>query len=566
MDLIANFDPGRYLRYDEMTALLRAFGAAYPSLCQLAEIGRSAEGRSVWAVTLTNQATGPDGDKPGYLIDANTHAGEVTGGAAAIYSIHWLLTHYGKDPVATEILDSRAFYVVPRIAVDGVETYLTTPYYLRSSTKLYPHTDELPGLYAEDVNGDGQILTMRMQNPDGDWKVDDGDPRMMVRRRPEDRKGTFYKLFTEGLMKDWDGKVIPQTRRPRGLDFNRNYPAFWNPEGKQPGAGPYPLSNPETRALADFVVAHPNIAAYVAYHTTGGILLRPPSNGGDEKANAADLETFKRIGEICTRITGYPCKSTFQAFSYTGQEALVKGVDDWAYEHYGVQAYTFELWNPDGRAGAKGYAEVGVKGLLDRSYDEHLADERKRLAWQDRELEGKGFINWAPFDHPQLGPVEIGGWELKRCLQNPPEGPMLVDEVTKAAAFTFQHALATPKLAVAAKAEALGAGLYKLSARVRNAGGLSTNVTQMALTMKTAKPIVVSVAGDVTLLAGKERTEVGHLEGWAMTGGRPACDEVWADWVVRAAAGTVVTIAAATARAGRATAQVLLTGGQNVEL
>jgi hypothetical protein len=367
-------------------------------------------------------------------------------------------------------------------------------------------------------------------------------------------------------VKEWDGKALPQTRRPWGLDFNRNYPAFWNPQGKQPGAGPYPLSNPETRALADFLVAHPNIAAYVSYHTTGGILLRPPSNGGDEKANAADLETFKRIGEICTRITGYPCKSTFQAFSYTGQEALVKGADDWAYEHYGVQAYTFELWNPDGRAGAKGYAEVGVKGLLERSYDDYLADERKRLAWQDRELEGKGFINWAPFAHPQLGPVEIGGWELKRCLQNPPEGPILVDEVTKAAAFTFQHALATPKLAVTAKVEPLGAGLYKLSARVSNAGGLSTNVTQMALTMKTAKPIAVTVSGDVQILSGKERVAVGHLEGWAMTGGRPARDEVWTDWVLRAEPGTVVTVAAATARAGRATAQVSLTGGRNVEL
>jgi hypothetical protein len=278
------------------------------------------------------------------------------------------------------------------------------------------------------------------------------------------------------------------------------------------------------------------------------------------------LETFKRIGEICTRITGYPCKSTFQAFSYTGQEALVKGADDWAYEHYGVQAYTFELWNPDGRAGAKGYAEVGVKGLLERSYDDYLADERKRLAWQDRELEGQGFINWAPFAHPQLGPVEIGGWELKRCLQNPPEGPILVDEVTKAAAFTFQHALATPKLAVTAKVEPLGAGLYKLSARVRNAGGLSTNVTQMALTMKTAKPITVTVSGDVQILSGKERVAVGHLEGWAMTGGRPARDEVWTDWVLRAEPGTVVTVAAATARAGLATAQVSLTGGRNVEL
>jgi murein tripeptide amidase MpaA len=557
-ELITNFNPGRYLKYAEMTALLNAYAEAYPGLCTLAEIGCSSEGRSIWAVTLTNQATGPAGDKPGYLVDANTHAGEVTGGAAALYTIHWLLTEYGTDPVATEILDTRAFYVVPRIAVDGVEVYLTTPYALRSSARLYPHTEELPGLRPEDVNGDGLILTMRQRHPDGDWKVDEQEPRMLVKRRPEDRDGTFYKLYAEGMIKDWDGRTVATAPRKWGLDFNRNYPAFWNPEGKQPGAGPYPLSNPETRALAGLLVSHPNIGAYVAYHTTGGILLRPPSNGGDDQISKADLECFKRIGEICTRATGYPCQSTYWAFAYPGQEALVKGADDWAYEHYGMQAYTFELWDLDGRAGVKNYSQVGVKGLLDRTPEQEAEDERKRLAWNDRELGGKGFINWTPFAHPQLGRVEIGGWELKQCRQNPPEGPILVDEVTKAAAFTFQHALATPRLALELQAERLGAGVYKLSARVRNVGGLPTNVTQMAVTMKTARPIAVAISGDVQVVSGREQTEIGHLEGWAVSGGRPARDEAWVDWVVRAESGVTVSVSAFTARAGKAVASLKL--------
>ena len=95
-DAKVEFNPGRYLKYDEMTAFLQACAAAYPELCRLAEIGRSAEGRSIWAVTLTNTATGPDTEKPGYLIDANTHAGEVTGGTTVLYAIHKLLTGYGE--------------------------------------------------------------------------------------------------------------------------------------------------------------------------------------------------------------------------------------------------------------------------------------------------------------------------------------------------------------------------------------------------------------------------------------------------------------------------------------
>ncbi|HEY3367664.1 MAG TPA: M14 family metallopeptidase [Symbiobacteriaceae bacterium] len=559
----AVFDPGRYRRYAELTALLQEWAAAYPGLCALAEIARSAAGRSVWAVTLTNRETGPDTAKPGYLVDANTHAGEVTGGAAALYTIHWLLTQYGADPVATEILDTRAFYVLPRIAVDGVELFLTTPHAVRSSPKRYPPQApeaELPtGLYPEDVNGDGAILQMRLPHPDGDWQIDDQDPRLMVRRAPDSRDGKFYKLYIEGVIKgDWNGQAIPPVRRPWGLDFNRNYPAFWNPEGKQPGAGPYPLSEPETRAVADFLLAHPNIGAYVAYHTTGGILLRPPSNGPDDKLNAADLESFRRIGELCTRITGHPCKSTYQAFWYPGQEALVKGADDWAYEHLGIQAFTFELWNPDLRAGAQGYAQIGLKGLLEQTSAETLAHHRKLLAWNDAELGGKGFVNWQPFDHPQLGPVEIGGWEMKRSLQNPPEGPLLVAQICRAAQFTFQHALSTPRLALTLKAERVGDGLYKLSAGVRNVGALATNVTEMARAMQTARPIEVRLSGDVRVLSGQARREIGHLEGWAVSGGTPARNETWVDWLVEANPGASVVVTAGTSRAGEARAELVL--------
>ncbi|HYF94341.1 MAG TPA: M14 family metallopeptidase [Symbiobacteriaceae bacterium] len=546
------YEPGRYLRYDEMTAFLQACAAEYPELCTLAEVGRSAGGRSVWAVTLTNAGTGLHDRKPGYLVDANTHAGEVTGGAAALYTIWWLLTKYGLDSAATELLDTRAVYAIPRIAVDGVEMYLTTPHLLRSSPRRYPEPDEPPGLYPADANGDGKILTMRATHPDGDWKVSAADPRAMVRRRPEDRVGPFYRLYTEGFIKGWDGLAVPPPRAPWRLDFNRNYPAFWNPEAKQPGAGPYPLSEPETRAVADFIVRHPNIGAYVAFHTTGSVLLRPPSYGPDDKMSAPDLEVFKRIGELCTRLTGSPCKSTFQAFHFPGQEALVKGADDWAYEHYGIQAFTFELWNPDLRSGGEGYAQIGLAGLLARSAEQEDEAERKRLAWNDRELGGRGFVDWAPFDHPQLGPVEIGGWDWKQSLQNPPEGPLLVEEVRKASAFIVAHALATPRLAVALTAEPLGAGLYKLTAAVQNVGGLPTNVTDMAVSMKTARPISVKLAGDVAVLSGKSAQELGHLEGWVAAGGRPARSEIWVDWVVRS---THAVVTVSTPRAGTASAQ-----------
>ena len=54
-------------------------------------------------------------------------------------------------------------------------------------------------------------------------------------------------------------------------------------------------------------------------------------------------------------------------------------------------------------------------GITDYKYidwfREHpLEDDLKLLRWSDEQLAGKGYIDWYPFEHPQLGPVEIGGW------------------------------------------------------------------------------------------------------------------------------------------------------------
>ena len=112
--------------FAEMTELLCRWQTAFPTLMELESIGPSYEGRDIWGVTLTNQATGLAADKPGYHLDANIHAGEPTGSAVILYTIDWLLRNYGADPRATFVLDTLALYLVPRICVDGVELWMTT--------------------------------------------------------------------------------------------------------------------------------------------------------------------------------------------------------------------------------------------------------------------------------------------------------------------------------------------------------------------------------------------------------------------------------------------------------
>ena len=101
----------RWYRYDELTELLRSWVEELPGLIRLESIGRSYEGREIWLTTVTNFESGPDLEKPAFLVEANIHAIEVTGCTAALHLLHRLLNEYGSDERVTRALDTRTFYV-----------------------------------------------------------------------------------------------------------------------------------------------------------------------------------------------------------------------------------------------------------------------------------------------------------------------------------------------------------------------------------------------------------------------------------------------------------------------
>lgn len=249
---MAHLEPGHFHLYDELTRYLQMVAAEYPHLTRLRSIGKSYQGRDIWVMALTQENTGPAEEKPGYWIDANIHAGEVTGGATCLYTIQYLVTRYGADDQVTRLLDAHALYIAPRLTPDGTEHYLTTPDIPRSSVRLYPFADERGGLSPEDIDGNGLILEMRVRDPKGAWKVSEHDSRLMRPREFHEQGGVYYHRFVEGRVRDFNGYTMRDAPPRFGLDLNRNFPHGWAPEGTQKGAGPFPVSEPETRAVADF--------------------------------------------------------------------------------------------------------------------------------------------------------------------------------------------------------------------------------------------------------------------------------------------------------------------------
>ncbi len=552
-----------YWVFSELESALKEWAAAYPNLCTLESVGKSGEGRDIWAVTMTNGATGCASKKPAFYFDGNHHAGEVTGSMISVYTIKYLLENYGKDDRVTKVLDRCAVYAIPRISPDGAEVYLTTPETLRSVPRFYPYPnpEEKEGLYPADIDGDGEILLMRIKDATGEWKTSPKDPRALVRRQPDEECGTFYRVYTEGLIRDWEGGEIKTAPPKWGIDLNRNYPYGWAPDTRQPGAGEFPLSEPETRAVAEFVVKHPNISLAFTYHTTGGVILRVPGSHPASRSPQRDIQALIAIGEMGTEETGYPCIPCFEDFMGSSAESYSTGAfDDWLYEHRGILSYTVETWNQSQRAGVQQWPR---RAKSQKEQDEEFL---KLLAWNDRELGGKGWEPWRPFNHPQLGPVEIGGWHSKFVVQNAPF-LFLEAECHKNMMFSLRAMACLPRLELdKVAAKAIGAGVYEVSALVRNAGYLPSFGSYQAHAVNKAEPLEAEIVGAAEV-TGKAKKQIGHLEGrsgatggfWMgyFRGASPA-RELRVSWVVKANKGDTLTVKVSGPRAGIAKADVTL--------
>lgn len=549
----------RFYTNSDLTETLDAWAAEFPALCRIESIGTSYEGRDIALVTVTNFETGPPEEKPAVFIHAQIHAMEFTGTTAALTLLDRLLHHHGDDSRVTQALDTRTFYVVPRVNPDGAEAGLADGRFRRSSVRPYPRDEPQDGLHREDVDGDGRVLLMRLRDPNGPWKPHPENPRLLVARRPDDVEGEFFRVFPEGSIRNWDGVTVSIAPSLEGLDLNRNWPADWAPEGEQLGAGPYPTSEPETRALVQAVVERPNITSYVGYHTFSGVHLRPYSARPDDDFPTADLRAYKLIGDEATRLTGYPAISIFHDFKYDPKKFIRGGDVDWIYDFLGAFAWVTEFWSPQRAAGISDYH------FIDWIRDHSPGDDLAILRLAD-EI-GEGYVDWYPFEHPQLGPVELGGWNLVYFWFNPPLS-RLEAEVRPHVDFALFLALVSPRLEVRSfDSTPIGDGAHRLLLVLENSGWLPTQVTQKALDRKAVRPIEVDLElpEGARVVTGKEREEAGQLEGrverrsvmwWNVD--HSTSDLTKVEWVVEAPTGARIGVVVRHERAGTARADLTL--------
>jgi len=442
----------RYYTYEQLVDYAKAIAAAYPDLVHMEEIGKSGQGRPLYVITVNAPGAGSDTSKPAMWIDGNVHGNEIQAGEVVLYSLWYLAKAYGSNEQITKVVDASAFYLVLSQNPDGRDYWFSgpnTPHSSRSNQR--PEDDDQDGAFDEDppddLDGDGSITAMwKEDHIDGTWNRSEIDPRVFVRVK-QGEKGSWRYLGSEGIDNDGDGSINEDGLG--GDDMNRNWPSDWQPDFVQNGAGLYPFSNPEPRAIGAFILAHPNIAGVQSYHNAGGMILRGP--GADYRESTYPPEDRAAYDEIA-RIGEQMLPAYKSMVIYRDLYTVHGGFVNWTAEGLGVFSFTNEMWND-----------------TKYFYREGGDDDERQWIWRDRLNFGQVFKDYTEYDHPKYGKILIGGPNKWASRVTPTF--MLEEELHRNFAFTVYHADQMPRLnferVVVAKVGGVE-GLWTVTVEIKN--------------------------------------------------------------------------------------------------
>jgi len=273
-------DDEDYHTYAEMVAEITQAAADHPDIVQLSVIGQSIEGRDIYAVKISDNAASDEAE-PEVLLFALTHAREHLTVEQALDLIAYFTDNYGLRGDITNLVNEREIWILPNVNPDGDEYDRIGYGWYRSWRKN------------------------RRNNGDGTW----------------------------------------------GVDLNRNYGYRWGYDnigsspytGSETYRGPAPFSEPETQAIRDFALAHPDLVASISFHTYGELILWPYGYTYDDvpaDMDPDDHAVFVEMGRAMAALNGYTAAQASDLYPTNGDS------DDWLYGERGVFAFTFELLRP----------------------------------------------------------------------------------------------------------------------------------------------------------------------------------------------------------------------------
>lgn len=544
-----------YHDYDALTSEITALVSAHRGLASVESIGTTLEGRDIWLVTVGNSSGTPLDERPGLLVAANLEGNQLVGSELSLEALRHLLEGYGSDDTITQRLDEQVIYFLPRVNPDGAERAFAS---IQAGSPLNSsdYDDDNDGRTnedgPEDLNGDGFITVMRVPDPNGAYMVDPDDARLMKRADATKGEAGTHAIHWEGTDTDGDGFINDDG--PGGVDINRNfqheYPYY------KADAGIHMVSERESRAVMDFVIAQRNIAMMLVYGASDNLVTPPNDKGELGPARGLDLWSFanasndgaREVGVFATQTRRFGGFGGFGGFGQQGQgggssggggqrpattvnrsdlpyftkvSELYKTATDlssvpairkpegalfqYGYYQFGVPSFSTPGWAPavaaDSSSGEGGSGQGG-RGRMARGGGSSV--DASVLKWMD--AEGiDGFVSWTAYDHAELGAVEIGGFKPYHAINPPIE--MVSELGPKQGAFITDIAGLFADVSIAEMTVTdEGGGIFRVKAEVENGGFLPTS-TAHGVRSRSVRPTMVQLGIDPEdLLSGSAKT------------------------------------------------------------
>ena len=489
-----------YATNQQITARVKALKGSDGLEVQTQSLTQTVGNQDIWAITI---GKGEWQNKPAIAIVGGVDGRLLLSRELALGFAEKLIQNAKSDSISN-LLDQHTFFVFPDMSPDASAQYHANLKYARHLNARATDLDR-DGKTSEDsyddLNKDGVITMMRVEDASGSWRVSELDERLMVKADlSKGEKGT-HRVFSEGLDNDRDALFNEDTEG--GVAFNMNL-SYQHPTFSL-GAGDFAVSEKETRALLDFLYEQPNIYSLFIFGPDDNLLEPIKFNKGGLSQRVI-TSLYEEDAQM----------NTYFSDAYKKQTGLKDGLSqkssggdflNWAYFHFGRYAYSTPGWFIPKVTLAKDTVELKGKDI------NHQHPELRYLRWAENEGLQDIFVNWSTVDHPDFKGknVEVGGLKPHQ-LENPPYA--MVDSITQThAEFILMMAEKAPLIElINVTTEEVGK-LTRVKVTVHNTGTFATQ-SKLGDRVKWVKELVAEAepAKNQSIISGDKKQILERLE------------------------------------------------------
>jgi hypothetical protein len=324
-----------YNSYDAMVQNINKLKTQYSSLGTSRSLIKTAGGKEIWAITI---GSGDRDNKPGIVLVGGTEGSHILGKNLAMGIAESLLKD-SSQPEIKELLEKITFYILPDVSPDATEFYFSDLKYERNYNSRSTD-DDRDFLFDEDpyedMNKDGLITLIRIADPSGQFVESPDDKRIMVKADPSKGQNGGYLVYSEGFDNDKDKKFNEDNAG--GVSFNRNFTFNYEEFGLRSGL--HPVSEAETKAVADFLYERFNVYAVFSFGPQDN--LGQPMKYTETKGKI--ITSVRKSDETINKLISARYHDITGAKGCPVAEPSAGSFSDWAYFHYGRYSFSTPGW------------------------------------------------------------------------------------------------------------------------------------------------------------------------------------------------------------------------------